>query len=144
MRKATLTRSPSTDQGTFGTLVLDDGTTFHSLELPWRDNTRGLSCIPAGTYMFKKVDSPKHGECYMGVDIPGRSEIEIHAANYAGDVALGYRSDLLGCIALGKQIGPLAIRGPLRRQMAVLQSKVAIAEFEANTRLEDLELTIVG
>jgi hypothetical protein len=144
MRKATLTRSPSTDQGTFGTLVLDDGTTFHSLELPWRDNARGLSCIPAGTYVFRKVDSPKHGECYQALDVPGRSEIQIHVANYAGDVTLGYRSDLMGCIALGKEVGPLEIPGPLKRQLCVLRSGVAIKEFEANTGLKDLELTIVG
>lgn len=144
MRKATITRNPSTDQGTFGIMKLDDGTTFHTAELPWRGNAHGLSCIPAGTYMFKKVDSPKHGPCYMGVDIPGRNSIEIHSANYAGDVTIGFRSDLLGCIALGKEVGPLEIPGPLKQQMAVLRSKVAIAEFEANTGLEDLELTIVG
>lgn len=143
MRKATLTRAPSTDQGVFGALVLDDGTIFHSLELPWRNNVHGLSCIPVGTYVFKKVDSPRHGECYMGYDIPGRNAIEIHAANYAGDVALGYRSDLLGCIALGKEVGPLNIPGPLKQQMCLLRSKVAIAEFEANTRFEDLQLTII-
>lgn len=143
MRKATLTRSPSTDQGTFGRLVLDDGTAFHSLELPWRDNARGVSCIPAGSYLFRKVDSPKHGACYMGVDIPRRSAIEIHSANYAGDVRKGYRSDLMGCIALGKEVGPLWIPGPLKQQMCVLRSRVAIGEFEANTGLEDLHLTIV-
>lgn len=143
MRKARLKRSPSTDQGTFGILALDDGTTFHSLELPWRNNEHGLSCIPTGTYMFKKVDSPRHGACYMGMHIPGRDAIEIHAANYAGDVTLGFRSDLLGCIALGKEIGPLEIPGPLRQQMCALRSRIAIAEFEANTGLEDLQLTIL-
>ena len=124
--------------------MLDDGATFHTLELPWRHNARGMSCVPPGTYLFRQVDSPRHGACYMGVDIPGRSAIEIHAANYAGDVTLGYRSDLLGCIALGKEVGPLEIPGPLRQQLCVLRSRVAIAEFEANTRLADLELTILG
>lgn len=142
MRKAKITRSPSTDQGTFGIMTLDDGTTFHTLELPWRDNAHGLSCIPAGTYICKKVDSPKHGPCYMVMNVPDRDSIEVHACNYGGDVRLGYRSDLLGCIGLGKEIGPLAIPGPHKQQMCILRSKVAIAEFEANTQLEDLELTI--
>lgn len=144
MRKATIYRTPSTDQGTFGRLVLDDGSEWHTAELPWRDNHHGLSCVPPGIYLFKKVDSPKHGPCYMGVDIPGRSAIEIHAANYAGDVTKGYRSDLLGCIALGTEVGPLEIPGPLHHQMCVLRSRVAIEAFEKNTGLEDLELTIVG
>lgn len=144
MRKATLTRAPSTDHGTFGVLELDDGTKFYTAELPWRDNHHDLSCIPAGTYMFKKVDSPKHGECYMGVDIPGRRAIEIHIANYAGDVTRGFRSDLEGCIALGKTMGLLRAHGHEHYQVVVQQSTVAIHEFTAETRFEDLQLTIVG
>lgn len=141
---ATLHRSPSTDQGTFGRFVMDDGTEFHSLELPWRDNRHGLSCIPPGTYTCKWVKSPKHGECYLVTGVPGRSAIEIHAANYAGDVEKGYRSDLLGCIALGTTVGPLEIPGPLHEQLCVLNSRVAIGEFEAKLAKADFQLTIVG
>lgn len=141
---ATLHRSPSTDQGTFGRFVLDDGAEFHSLELPWRDNQHGISCIPPGTYRCAWVQSPKHGECYLVTDVPGRQAIEIHSANYAGDTAKGYVSQLLGCIALGTTVGPLAIPGPLHQQLAVLNSRVAIGEFEAKQAKRDFQLTIVG
>jgi Family of unknown function (DUF5675) len=143
MRHATLIRSPSTDHGTFGILKLDDGSAFFTAELPWRDNQHDISCIPAGTYTFKKVNSPKHGECYMGVDIPDRNAVEIHVANYAGDVTKGFRSDLEGCIALGKSFGLLRAEGYDKHQIVVQYSSVAIMEFIANTKLEDLQITIV-
>ncbi len=58
MRTANLTSAPSTDQGTFGQLVLDDGATFCIGELPWRGNQHGVSCIPAGTYLCNWCSPP--------------------------------------------------------------------------------------
>jgi len=127
--KATLTRAPSTDQGTFGIFELEDGTKFHSLELPWKGNQHNVSCIPAGTYTCKWVQSPKHGECYLIAGVHDRQAVEIHSANFAGDTSKGYQSQLLGCIALGLGVGPLEAPGPIRQQLAVLQSKAAIQQF---------------
>lgn len=132
----TLTRIPTTDQGTFGMFAIAGGPTFFSLELPDRGNKRQESCIPKGTYQCKKINSPKHGECYQVFGVDGRDSIEIHSANFAGDVSKGFISQLLGCIALGKSIGIE------NGQLAVLQSKVAIAEFEAFTKMQDFTLTI--
>jgi hypothetical protein len=132
----TLTRCPTTDQGTFGTFVFDDGTSFVSLELPWRDNEHGDSCIPLGTYVCHWINSPKHGECYQVMSVPGRDMIEIHAANFAGDSGKGFISQLLGCIALGFSIGIL------NGQLAVLNSKGAIAAFEQKQAQQDFHLTI--
>jgi len=140
----TLTRSPSTDQGTLGLFVMEDGTTFHSLELSWKNNEHNLSCIPAGTYTCKWVKSPKHGECYLVTGVPGRQAIEIHSANFAGDVQKGYFSQLLGCIALGLGVGLLDVPGPFHQQLAVLQSKAAIQQFEDKQAKQDFQLTIVG
>lgn len=133
---AILTRLPSTDQGTFGTFVLEDGTTFHSLELPWRDNHRGVSCIPVGIYYCHWIDSPKHGECYQVMSVPDRDMIEIHSANWAGDASKGFISQLQGCIALGISIGVLD------GQMAILKSKAAIAAFEDKQNKKDFQLII--
>ena len=66
---------------------------FKTLELPWKDNERRVSCIPPGTYEIIKHTSPKFGECWWLQDVPGRSEILIHAANYV--------RQLRGCIAPG-------------------------------------------
>jgi len=133
---AVLTRAPSTDQGTLGNFVLTDGTGFYSLELPWQNNHHGLSCIPPGEYTCHWIDSHKHGECYQVMNVPGRDMIEIHSANFAGNVDKGFISQLLGCIALGMTIGIL------NGQLAVLNSKGAIAAFEAKQGKQDFQLTI--
>lgn len=67
---------------------------FKTLELPWRNNQRRVSCIPHGTYQLIKHTSPKFGICYWVQDVPNRSEILIHKGNY--------RTDILGCILAGR------------------------------------------
>ena len=137
MRHIKISRGPSTNDGTFGKMVLDDNTTFFTGELPWDNNKNRTSSIPVGTYICKWILSPKHGHCYQVTNVPNRDMIEIHSANFMGDVSQGKISQLLGCIALGLNIGPL------EGQQAVLQSKVAISNFEHNMKEEDFELTIV-
>src|SRR5690349_18869896 len=68
---------------------------FVTIELPWRNNQQGISCIPKGIYTVKKFMSLKHGLCFLIMDVPGRSMCEIHAANFS--------RQLLGCIAPGKE-----------------------------------------
>lgn len=137
MKRATLTRGQSTDAGTFGTLQLD-GQALHTVELPWRDNKPQASCIPPGTYRCAIVQSPKFGRVYGVRDVPGRSHILIHAGNYGGDKAMGFRSDLLGCIA------PAMLVGTLDGQMAGLQSRAALAELMAWGGGAPFDLEILG
>lgn len=146
MRTATLTTHPDQEDpayGTFGKLVLNDGTEFCSGELPWHNNANGVSCIPATEEgkprLVSWINSPKHGECYQITGVEGRDMIEIHSANFMGDKSEGLECQLLGCLALGKSIGKLEGH----RQTALLGSKVAIAEFEANMNKEDFELTVI-
>jgi hypothetical protein len=67
-----------------------------TLELPWKDNERRISCIPEGTYKAVKHRSPKFGNSVWIQNVPNRSEILIHPANYV--------RQLLGCIAVGKDL----------------------------------------
>lgn len=127
MKTLTITRQPSTDQGTPGYFEFG-GTVLRCMELPWRDNKPRVSCIPVGDYVATIYASPKHGQVYMLQDVFGRSAIEIHAANFAGDEALGWKSELLGCIAPCVAIGTLTPHGG-REQMAGLQSRTALAQF---------------
>lgn len=141
MRTATLTRDPSTDEGTFGHLMLDDGWRCATVELPWRDNANRKSCIPADTYTFRMFDSPAHGPCYKADNVPGRDFIEIHSANWAGDVDKGFFSQLLGCMAPGYSTGPLETPfGTMQR--AVLRSRLALEELERRLGGEPFALTI--
>ncbi len=65
-----------------------------TLELPWKDNIPHVSCIPVGEYKVVPRTSPKYGDHLHILDVPGRSLILIHQANYV--------DQLLGCIAVGR------------------------------------------
>ena len=96
----TLRRTEQTSDATYGVLEvrLDDTDqtvfTCHTLELPWRDNQRSISCIPEGRYPVVKSFSPRFQTMLWEVkNVPGRSGIRIHAANRV--------QELEGCIAPG-------------------------------------------
>lgn len=136
MRAAVLTREESTDQGTFGRLFAD-GLTLFTGELPWRDNAPNVSCIPVGTYKAAWTFSPAFKRMmYLILPVDGRSGIRIHSANLMGDKAMGFRSHLNGCIAMGKKIGWLA------KQKAVLLSAPAVTELENFFDRQSFELEI--
>lgn len=91
-------RYSSEEKQTIGKFYLlrDDGSVideWHSLELPWLDNQRNISCIPKGAYKARKHNSPKFGESLWIQDVPNRSEILIHKGNFY--------TDILGCILIG-------------------------------------------
>jgi hypothetical protein len=134
----TIQRQSTDDEGTFGVATLDSDWTCYSLELPWRDNISGKSCIPPGTYECGWINSPKHGWCYKLKDVPDRTDVEIHSANWAGDADKGFKCQLLGCIALGLVIGEL------EGQKAVLSSKATIEKFHEITNGGALTVTIVA
>ncbi len=46
-------REPSTDQGTFGRMMLEGHREWPCIELPWRGNANGLSCVMPGKYTAK-------------------------------------------------------------------------------------------
>ena len=79
-------------QGTNGTISLDSGEVCHSIELPWRENAVGKSCIPEGRYELVKRISRKYKEHLYVRNVPGRTYILIHPANDA-------QKELRGCIA---------------------------------------------
>lgn len=66
-----------------------------TIELPWKDNAKEISCIPEGTYDVVAHVSPKFGNCLKVLKVPKRSDILIHPANFF--------FQLKGCIAVGKK-----------------------------------------
>lgn len=111
MITATINRDSSTDHGTFGTFSITRGgdwnrLTLQSLELPWRDNAINVSCIPCGIYTCEFAWSTKRLRfVYWVRDVLPRTSIQMHSANYAGDVTQGFKSNVKGCIALGMTRG---------------------------------------
>jgi len=112
-------------EGTLGVLKLD-GETFYSIERPWLDNKPNVSCVPEGTYQVGWRKSPKFGETWHIQNVPNRSYILIHAANYPTDVH--------GCIGLGTIL--------MKNCIAVGRSKNAVGKFEALTKGTQWQLEI--
>ena len=110
MKTLTLVRSPfyRTASATFG--VLCDGTQpiAVTLELPWRNNKRNVSCIPGGVYRCTLADTVKRGKVYRVNGVTGRTGILIHVGNYPRDTqgcilpGMGFNlSDAIGNSAIG-------------------------------------------
>lgn len=78
--------------GTNGTLECEGKILSYTIELPWRSNKRGVSCIPEGKYLLKKRYSAKFKWHVEVTDVENRSLILFHPANNA-------RKELNGCIA---------------------------------------------
>lgn len=97
MKKAYIKRLNSTEFVTTGIFFYefeDRVWTLGSLELPWKNNKKSVSCIPTGIYTVQTTYSPKYKKpMWLVKNVPNRSGIRIHSANYT--------SDLEGCIALG-------------------------------------------
>jgi len=110
------------DQGTLGKLYYSNFSCY-TLELPWRDNKRNISCIPAGEYDSKIRISPKFGKVYWLTEVENRSFILMHSGNWAGDVEKKFKSHVNGCILLGQK------RGLLVGQLAVLNSRITVKRF---------------
>lgn len=133
-----LIRNPSTPYGTFGQFVGFDFD-YYSLEKPWVDadgNGHGdpqKSCISPAPGQTARYEcawhvSPKYGPCYTVTNVPERTHILIHPANW--------ESQLLGCIALGKG------RGVLSGKPAITQSRDAIKEFHNHMAQQPFTLEV--
>lgn len=140
MRRLTLNRLESSDQGTFGTIIVPDNEWVHYFytgELPWRDNTSNVSCIPTGVYKCAWTYSPRfRRHMYLVDGVKARAGIRKHSANFMGDDSKGFRRQLNGCIALGEKLG--WIEG----QKALLLSAPAVRRFEALLGGQPFELEI--
>ena len=79
-------------QGTNGKLTYKGMHICYTIELPFRNNLRRISCIPEGRYRLLKHRYPKFGEQIGLPQVLNREAILIHPANNA-------LKELLGCIA---------------------------------------------
>ena len=115
MKTMRLIRLSDTIYGTFGVLI-DNGIPFCvTLELPWRNNIRNKSCIPADVYMCRRIESPRFGETFEITAVPKRSNILFHKGNL--------EEDTKGCILVGEKFDKLY------NKPAVLASGDAFKEF---------------
>ena len=132
MSDLTLRRLTFHAERTYGVFLGADGVPIApaivALEEAWRDNRPQVSCIPAGEYVCRWVQSPKFGLTPEVTNVPGRSHILLHAGND--------EDDTLGCILPGSNFGPINGR------VGVVQSKVALARLLAPFAGRDFTLAV--
>jgi len=101
--------------GTFGVLRIQKQVFCVTLEPPDRLNKIKYSSIPAQQYTCERYNSPKFGETFMVMDVPGRTNILFHPGNFVEDTE--------GCIILAGHFGKL------RGDRAVLNSGNTFKHF---------------
>jgi hypothetical protein len=105
-------------EGTQGVLEWNGTLICYTIELPWLENQRRISCIHEGEYFLQKRFSPKLKWHFLLMDVPGRDLILIHPANDA-------KLELLGCIA------PVTVHTGIGKGSA---SRKALARLKAFTK----------
>ena len=78
--------------GTNGKLECEGKTICNTIELPWKNNERKVSCVPEGKYFLEKRYSAKFKWHIEVKNVANRSGILFHPANNA-------MQELNGCIA---------------------------------------------
>ena len=152
MNTATLTRNKFTDAGTFGDWLSDTGFKCVTLE---RLKLGEHGCIPAGTYICELRYSNAHktqdygygkGMVYGLKDVPGRTDVEIHSANWAVPIKTETEPEhlqLLGCIAPGAAISKVQVPDPDGRLLTgVISSVPACKALYADMKGAAFQLTI--
>jgi len=146
---ARLVRTETSDEGTFGRLVIDATRipeapfSCRTVELPWRGNQNDISCVPTGRYRCLFNHSKRFDrDLYLIQDVPGRSGVRIHVMNHAGDEAKGWVSESDGCIGVGRAVTAFKPKQGTRVQKAVSYSFDTLDELHVFSRGADLDLTI--
>ena len=127
-RELKLVRLPEYAGATPGILHVDGAPTFPTLELPWLDNARGISCIPAGMYTVRRIDSPTFGETFEVCDVPHRSEILIHPGNTVEDIKV--------CILVGEYFGFIPPLFAVRDSRRAFKRFMALMDDVAESTIE--------
>ena len=128
-----LTRIYQGDDCCIGKLF-DNITGWDTIERPWLNNAKGISCIPEGIYTCSYHNTPTKPDCWEVLNVPNRTAILIHTANCA--------HELEGCIAIGTS------HGRLGEDRAVFHSKDAMNELrdyigrDSEGRLNSFQLQI--
>ena len=92
-----LIRDTFSKESTIGELFLDGERICDTLENPWKDNQRNISCIPEGIYPVRlRLARESASRDYLHLlvqDVPDRDWILFHRGNYPKDTS--------GCILVG-------------------------------------------
>ncbi|MCB0439606.1 MAG: hypothetical protein KDD20_12775 [Mangrovimonas sp.] len=119
------------EEGTNGALFNSGKFLCHTIELPWKDNKRNISCIPEGVYEVEPRFSKRFKHHLILKAVKGRSFILFHPANDA-------LKELQGCIAPVTYLSGIGKGVYSKSAMQKLLSLV----YQAQDRKEHILLTI--
>lgn len=88
-----------------------------TLEPSWKENEKGISCIPAGKYDVELRESPTFGWTPIIKGVVNRDLILIHKGNY--------RRDTKGCLLVGSDFGDINKDG----EMDLVGSKIVFDQL---------------
>ncbi len=111
----TLKRISHDVQGTYGVLLFAQKPIILTLENPWLENRKSISCVPSGQYLCERYSSQRFPSTYQVTNVPGRTNIIFHKGNTMEDTR--------GCILTGSKFG--IIKG----DTAILDSRTAFKMF---------------
>lgn len=114
---------------TLGRLRIPGESSLVTVERPWLSNLRGESCIPEGVYECKPFSGAKFKNVFQVMDVPNRTYILFHAANYA--------HELQGCIAPGLELMP-----EKSELLGVINSRAAMERLKEAVPAEGFTLNI--
>ena len=138
MKTIQMKRVSMNDDGTFGVMIYENVPFLLTLERPWKNNAKGVSSIPLGTYTVKRTVTPLHGNTFEITNVPDRTAILIHTGNTEKDIE--------GCVEVGMQFGKMEAIDPDTKKMelqpAVLRSKDAYNLLD-NFISQDIEFRLV-
>ena len=91
-------RDTFSDESTIGELFVNGERFCDTLELPWKNNVRNISCIPDGEYnvrlRYPRESATRDYLHLLVKDVPNRDYILFHRGNTANDTS--------GCILVGQ------------------------------------------
>ena len=119
------------EEGTNGALFNSGKFLCHTIELPWNNNKRNISCIPEGVYEVEPRFSKRFKHHLILKEVKGRSFILFHPANDA-------LKELQGCIAPVTYLSGIG-RGVYSKD--ALQKLLSLV-YQAKDRKETILLTI--
>ncbi|MEC3875839.1 DUF5675 family protein [Chryseobacterium salviniae] len=97
----TIERKMSSDKCTMGYLSINKKAVCYTLELPWENNAKNISCIPAGSYKGILRYDKSDGWRIQLENVPDRDGVQIHMGNYTkqikGCVLVGMKADTNEC-----------------------------------------------
>ncbi len=137
MSQISVIRFASTPYGTLGTMTLPDGQSFATMEPPWQNNAKGLSCVQAGRYALHEKASDLITRVTLGkfrhglflVAVPDRSAILIHPGNFA--------TDSKGCILIGMAHASINNRPGVERSQLAFSK---LMEYDRTHPLSDIAI----